>query len=47
MEYNPEPRDGIRVVSSLGRFDRVNFGLSHFGHFFFFVVSALIGGSFR
>ena len=38
---------GIRVVSALGRFGPGCFGLSRFGQFLGWVVSALVGASFR
>ena len=37
----------IRVVSVLGRFGLSRFGLGRFGQFWGWVVSALVGGSFR
>ena len=37
----------IRVVSALGRFGLSRFGLGRFGQFWGWVVSALVGGSFR
>ena len=38
---------GIRVVSALCRFGPGRFGLGRFGQFLGWVVSALVGGSFR
>ena len=41
------PSKRIRVVSALGRFGLSRFGLGRFGKFWGWVVSALVGGSFR
>ena len=46
--FRPTPLvNGIRVVSALGRFGLSRFGLGRFGQFWGWVVSALVGGSFR